>query len=163
MIYLRAYIAFTIDGNNSAKLIQGQFNFPYNEILHKCFRNDSQSSIGSIEKVDKTLSQIDGVMRGEQKMHLIIGYDQDPVIECYKEKCRIVDSGPDEIHSVPPHEIYGQNWNKRNPDKEWITTNDFIELLKNWKGILITHSESVCVPRTAVKEDYWKDKEGESV
>jgi len=156
MINLRPYIAFTMNGYKTSMLIQGQFNFPYDEILHKCFRNDSQSSIGSIEKIDVTLHEINRVIHGDKYVHLIIGYDQDPVIECYKEKCRIVDSGPDEIHSVPPREIYGPNWNKRNPDKEWLSIEETKELLYEWKTVLATYSDSMCVPRSAIKEEYLK-------
>lgn len=157
MIKLRPYIAFTINENKTYKLIQGQFNFPYNEILHKCFRNDPQSSLGTIEKVDKSLEQLNKLINGDIEMFLIIGYDQDPVIECLKEKCKIVDHGPDEIHSVPPNEIYGSNWNKRNQEKEWINTEDLISLIHDWKKVLLAYSDSVCVPYSAVKEDYLKD------
>lgn len=65
-----------------------------------------------------------------------------------------MDSGPDEIHSVPPYEIYGPNWNKRNPEKEWINTSEIVELLEKWKLILEKYENYICVPSSAVKKDY---------
>lgn len=154
MIVIRPEIIFTFEDKAYDKQIKCQFNYPYNEILDKCFLTDTVSSIGSIKKVENTLLEIEEVIRGERNNHVIIGYDQDSVIHCFKDKCKIVDSGPDEIHSVPPNEIYGPNWNKRYPDKEWIDTQDLIELLKTWKSILEKYENYVCVPSSDEKQDY---------
>ncbi len=157
MMKYNVSITYHINRGNFNQIPTIRLNFwhPYNEILDKCFLNDSESSIGSIGKIDNTLSKIEDVIQEKIDVHLIIGYDQDPVIECYKEKCKIVDSGPDEINSVPPNEIFGPNWNKRYPEKEWISTNELVQLLKSWKLVLEKYGHYVCVPRTAIKESFW--------
>lgn len=86
MIVIRPKICFTLNNGIFDKHISCQFNFPYNEILEKCFLYDSISSIGDSRKVKDTIFQIKEIIVGKVNSHLIIGYDQDVVIECYKDK-----------------------------------------------------------------------------
>ena len=108
-----------------------QFSHPF-DILSQTFHgNDYTSNISSIRGAEEILNKLIGIDNGELK-YCLITVNQDPIIECRKNKSKIIDPGPDEIHSVPPNEIYPPNWNKRNPGIDEISNIRLKEILKDW-------------------------------
>ena len=151
-------ISFAFDNGNTSlgKWFKINFRYPYDEILSHAF-NSAGVSLRTLERVDKLLDEIEQQKSGEITRPLCIqGDDEDAYVVIYKDKSRLIDPGPDEDHSHPPYEIYLPNWNKRNPDKEWVDTEMIVALIKEWRSFLIHAENLILVDKQHVKDDYLK-------
>ena len=123
-------------------------------LLNDLFRN-YESSLGNLSKTNDVLKKLNEIIENKTGK-LVLDANQDTIMECYFDRCKIVDSGPDEDHSHPPYEIYLPNWNKRNPDKEWVDTEMIVALIKEWRSFLIHAENLILVDKQHVKDDYLK-------
>ena len=147
-------IGTSLEGEYSGKFgISFSFQEPYT-LLNHLFCT-SASSLSTLSKTNDVLKKLNEIIENKTGK-LVLDANEDTIMECYFDRCKIVDPGPDEDHSHPPHEIYPPNWNKRNPDKEWVDTEMIVALIKEWRSFLVYAENLILVDKQHVKDDYLK-------
>ena len=123
-------------------------------ILNDLFRN-YKSSLSTLSKTNDVLNKLNEIIENKTGK-LVLDANESTIMECYFDRCQIVDSGPDEVcfHLKPG--TYPVNWNERNPDKEWVDTEMIVALIKEWRSFLIHAENLVLVDKQHVKDDYLK-------
>ncbi len=147
-------ISTSLQGNYNRKFTIF-FNFTRSFMILNDLLKNYKSSLSNLSKTNDVLNKLNEIIENKTGK-LVLDANEGTIMECYFDRCKIVDSGPGEICLHFKLGIYTANWNERNPDKEWVDTEMIVALIKEWRSFLIHAENLVLVGKQHVKDDYLK-------